>query len=205
MRIRKHAKISPLVYAASSLKPGTLLQTHVCQLNQSPWDVLSFLPPTTPPPPLPPPSFQVNGNDDFDRNGSLIESMTAFESAASMKMAADDLEIEDMKWVYSDSGGIKVDAAIGKAEEVATKKDKEIGFCCKTDGKGWKCKRKAAEGNSLCEHHSSLVRNYNNWAAPAAKKVDRVVADSPSWTEERRDFNRFCLFVLSSEFTAEGC
>lgn len=38
MRIRKHAKISPLIYAASSLQPATL----VCQLNQSPWDVISF-------------------------------------------------------------------------------------------------------------------------------------------------------------------
>ncbi|CAA2965548.1 Hypothetical predicted protein [Olea europaea subsp. europaea] len=173
MRIRKHAKISPLVYPSSSLKSGTVLQTHVCQLNQSPWDVMSFSLPS----PLPPPSFRVNGNDDFDRNGSLTESITAFESAAFRKMSTDDVEIENMRWDYSDSG-IKGDVAIGKAEEGVTKKDKENFFCCKTDGKGWKCKRKAAEGNSLCEHHLSLVRNYNNWAAPAAKKVDRVVADS---------------------------
>ncbi|CAA0823946.1 Putative membrane lipoprotein [Striga hermonthica] len=54
MRIRKHAKISPLVYAAASLHPGAaLLQTHVCQLNQSPWDVMDFSrpPPTTTHPP----------------------------------------------------------------------------------------------------------------------------------------------------------
>ncbi|KAL2487587.1 uncharacterized protein Fot_40879 [Forsythia ovata] len=58
MRIRKNAKISPLIYAASSLKPGTVLQTHVCPLNQSPWDVMNFSPPSTPLPPLPPSSFQ---------------------------------------------------------------------------------------------------------------------------------------------------
>lgn len=50
MRIRKHAKISPLVYAVSSLKAGVVLQPHVCQLNQSPWDVITFSPPPSPPP-----------------------------------------------------------------------------------------------------------------------------------------------------------
>ncbi|XP_022879056.1 uncharacterized protein LOC111396780 isoform X2 [Olea europaea var. sylvestris] len=177
MRIRKHAKICSLTYAASSLKPGTVLQTHVCQLNQSPWDVMSFSPPSTPPPPLPPPSFQVNENDDFARNGSFGESIATFDSSMSMKMALDDGEIEAMKLEYSDSvivGG----SVIGNAEEGVPKKDREIIFCCKTDGKGWKCKREAAEGNSLCKHHLSLVRNYNNWAPPAAKKVDKVAADS---------------------------
>ncbi|XP_022879051.1 uncharacterized protein LOC111396776 isoform X1 [Olea europaea var. sylvestris] len=183
MRIRKHAKICSLTYAASSLKPGTVLQTHVCQLNQSPWDVMSFSPPSTPSPPLPPPSFQriislqVNENDDFARNGSFGESIATFDSAVSMKMALDDGEIEAMKMEYSDSvivGG----SVIGNAEEGVPKKDREIIFCCKTDGKGWKCKREAAEGNSLCKHHLSLVRNYNNWAPPVAKKVDKVAADS---------------------------
>ncbi|KAG6419849.1 hypothetical protein SASPL_116361 [Salvia splendens] len=61
MRIRKHAKISPLLYAPSSLK----LQTHVCQLNQSPWDAMTFSPPSSPPPP-----FQVDGSDARAGNGS---------------------------------------------------------------------------------------------------------------------------------------
>ncbi|GER24950.1 growth-regulating factor 3 [Striga asiatica] len=62
MRIRKHAKISPLVYAAASIHPGAaVLQTHVCQLNQSPWDVMDFSrpPPTTTPPPPPQLYFRV--------------------------------------------------------------------------------------------------------------------------------------------------
>lgn len=48
MRIRKNAKLSPLLYTCSSslLKNGSLsvetFQTHVCQLNQSPWDVIPF-------------------------------------------------------------------------------------------------------------------------------------------------------------------
>ncbi|KAL2470525.1 wrc domain-containing protein [Abeliophyllum distichum] len=175
MRIRKNAKISPLIYAASSLKPGTVLQTHICQLNQSPWDVMSFSPPSTPLPPLPPPSLQVNGNDGFARNGSLGESIAAFESAASMKVAEDHevtKEIKDAKLDYSDC--IAAGSASDKAEEGAVssmlKKDNESVYCCKTDGKGWKCKREAADGNSMCEHHLSLVRNYNNLASPTAKK-----------------------------------
>jgi hypothetical protein len=40
MRIRKNAKLSSLVFShGSGAQP---LQTHVCQLNQSPWDVISF-------------------------------------------------------------------------------------------------------------------------------------------------------------------
>ncbi|CAL5196050.1 unnamed protein product [Lathyrus oleraceus] len=48
MRIRKNAKLSPLLYTCSSslLKNGSFpvetFQTHVCQLNQSPWDVIPF-------------------------------------------------------------------------------------------------------------------------------------------------------------------
>ncbi|XP_058777551.1 uncharacterized protein LOC131651853 [Vicia villosa] len=45
MRIRKNAKLSPLLHTCSSslLQNGSFpVQTHVCQLNQSPWDVIPF-------------------------------------------------------------------------------------------------------------------------------------------------------------------
>ncbi|XP_058754285.1 uncharacterized protein LOC131627443 [Vicia villosa] len=48
MRIRKNAKFSPLLHTCSSslLKNGSFtvenFQAHVCQLNQSPWDVIPF-------------------------------------------------------------------------------------------------------------------------------------------------------------------
>jgi len=41
MRIRKNAKLSPLMFSQGSSEAQPL-QTHVCQLNQSPWDVISF-------------------------------------------------------------------------------------------------------------------------------------------------------------------
>lgn len=40
MRIRKNAKLSPLWFSHASAPEA--LQTHVCQLNQSPWDAISF-------------------------------------------------------------------------------------------------------------------------------------------------------------------
>lgn len=51
--------------------------------------------------------------------------------------------------------------------------DKAAILCCKTDGKSWQCRREAAKGNSLCEHHLSLVRNYVNVAAKKPVKAAR--------------------------------
>ncbi|KEH18834.1 uncharacterized protein [Medicago truncatula] len=48
MRIRKNTKLSPLLFTCSPslLQNGSfpveIFQTHVCQLNQSPWDVIPF-------------------------------------------------------------------------------------------------------------------------------------------------------------------
>ncbi|KAK4407255.1 Thioredoxin-like fold domain-containing protein MRL7, chloroplastic [Sesamum angolense] len=159
MRIRKHAKISPLIYATSSLKPGTLLQTHVCQLNQSPWDVMSFSPPSTPPPP--PPLFQVNGDCVSVGNGSSEHCISVGEREFDA----------GRQWEYSD------DSTTVKAEEDEEEqppaKNQQIILCCKTDGKSWQCKREAAKGNSLCEHHLSLVKNYNSLAHHATKKSEK--------------------------------
>lgn len=41
MRIRKNAKLSPLLFSSHASAPE-VLQSHVCQLNQSPWDVIPF-------------------------------------------------------------------------------------------------------------------------------------------------------------------
>ncbi|KAI3449805.1 hypothetical protein Pfo_006470 [Paulownia fortunei] len=159
MRIRKHAKISPLIYAASSLKPGTVLQTHVCQLNQSPWDVMSFSPPSTPPPP-PPPS-QVNGYDVSAGNESSGHCISVVER-------------EFNTWSDDFAG----DITAHKVEEQPPVKTDQIILCCKTDGKSWQCRREASKGNSLCEHHISLVKSYNNSAHHAVKKSEKLVGEA---------------------------
>ncbi|CAA2961822.1 Hypothetical predicted protein, partial [Olea europaea subsp. europaea] len=179
MRIRKNAKICPLMYAASSLKSGNVLQTHICKLNQSPWDVMSFSPSSYPPPPPPPPSFKVNGTDNLAGNGSLGEPNAAFHSAASLKIAAENELTGDLKAVKWDNsngegdGGNLRSSAHEDSEEgpenPGLKKEMQIVYCVKTDGKAWKCKREAAEGNSLCKHHLSQ------------KKQEKVMADSQRW------------------------
>ncbi|KAK6141493.1 hypothetical protein DH2020_024771 [Rehmannia glutinosa] len=170
MRIRKHAKISPLLYAAASLKPGTVLQTHVCQLNQSPWDVMKFSPPSTPPPP-PPPS-QANGDGVSGGNGSLGNHVSVVERELNRWR----------QWEYSD------DTAAEKAEEpppplpppppAPAEKNEKKNLCCKTDGKSWQCQREASKGNSLCDHHLSLVKSYNNSSHHASKKSEKLPVEA---------------------------
>ncbi|KAG6434553.1 hypothetical protein SASPL_106191 [Salvia splendens] len=133
MRIRKNVKIAQLLNATSSLRPCPLLQPHICQLNQSPWDVITFSPPSSPPPPL-----QLIGSSDVRAgNGSSEHCASVSERNLS-------------------------DTAAPPPPE-----EKEAILCCKTDGKSWHCRRETAKGNSLCEHHLSMSRNYSS---PAATK-----------------------------------
>ncbi|XP_073049061.1 uncharacterized protein [Primulina eburnea] len=152
MRIRKHAKISPLLYATSSQDTVTLPQAHICQLNQSPWDVMNFSPPRPCPPPTPP--SQVYGNDCFAGNGSSKDSIAVSRREWTNKAT---------KCEYS--GSISDGAAPDDTEQEActSPKDNSIILCCKTDSKSWQCGREAAKGNSLCEHHLLMLRNYSNY------------------------------------------
>lgn len=155
MRIRKHAKISSLLYATSSLDPGTLPQGHICQLNQSPWDVMNFSPPRPSPPPTPP--SQVYGNNCFAGNGSSRYSIGVIRREWTNEFN------KAMKCEYS--GSISGGAASDEMEQEActSPKDNSIILCCKTDGKSWQCRREAAKGNSLCEHHLLMVRGHSNY------------------------------------------
>ncbi|KAL3620589.1 hypothetical protein CASFOL_035501 [Castilleja foliolosa] len=67
MRIRKNAKVSPL---AHMVKPGYVIQVYDCRLNQSPWDVMNFSPPSTPHSLLTPPSSPVNRKNACAISGS---------------------------------------------------------------------------------------------------------------------------------------
>ncbi|KAL3644988.1 hypothetical protein CASFOL_010168 [Castilleja foliolosa] len=141
MRIRKHAKI---FYATSSLKPPA---THVCQLNQSPWDVMNFSPPSTPPPPPPPPPPQVHGDGLSAVNGSLKDCISFTQR--------DQPEY---------SGNIPAKITTVKEEAPPPQPvtaERKIILCGKTDGKSWQCKKEAAKGHSLCHHHMVQARSYS--------------------------------------------
>ncbi|OMO78791.1 hypothetical protein CCACVL1_14097 [Corchorus capsularis] len=81
MRIRKNAKLSSMIYPDGSRRESV----HVCQLNQSPWDVIPFSE-------EPYPSsihHQFETEDSFNGNGSLGDSIGAVESVASMMESED--------------------------------------------------------------------------------------------------------------------
>ncbi|KAG8389178.1 hypothetical protein BUALT_Bualt02G0202000 [Buddleja alternifolia] len=105
---------------------------------------------------------RVDRGDVFAGNGSSNHSISVVQR-----------EIEvGRQWEYS--GGI---AATNKAEQP---KGEGIIVCSKTDGKSWQCRREAAKGNSLCEHHLSLMKNYtNNLANSTIKKPEKPVVFRP--------------------------
>ncbi|XP_059637685.1 uncharacterized protein LOC132279665 [Cornus florida] len=166
MRIRKHAKISGHLFSQTSgsylLPQRQLLQTHVCQLNQSPWDVINFPPDSASTSP-----YQVDIDDSFTGNGSLGDSIGPVESVASMKIS-----VEEEKEIKEEDGPSRVFS--GEREGHLGLENAEAIMCCKSDGKGWQCRRVAKEGHSLCEHHWAQLRNYSSLAHPGSKKSDKA-------------------------------
>ncbi|KAH7849630.1 hypothetical protein Vadar_020630 [Vaccinium darrowii] len=149
MRIRKHAKLNGLSLTATApngcspdLTPRSTSSSrlrqhnspHICQLNQSPWDLLSF------PPDSPSSPFQVVDGEEsnYTANGSSGNSLGAGESVASMRMS---LNVEDKNV----KNGIELGFGNGGA----------ISYC-KTVGKSWQCKKEASKGHSLSQHHLPL-------------------------------------------------
>ncbi|GLT79689.1 hypothetical protein SLA2020_511690 [Shorea laevis] len=90
MRIRKNSK---LALDGCSKVPGR--EVYMCQLNQSPWDVMSFgAPAPKGPNPLLPVQFE--GDDSFTGNGSLGDSIGAVESSVASMMDSDERAAADM-------------------------------------------------------------------------------------------------------------
>ncbi|KAG6575189.1 hypothetical protein SDJN02_23919, partial [Cucurbita argyrosperma subsp. argyrosperma] len=101
MRIRKNAKLSPLLFSAVECVPQ-VLQTHVCQLNQSPWDVIPLEQHA---------AHQLEEvEDSFYENASLGGSIGAVESVASMmegsaKLSNNNIVITNESEVMADKDG----------------------------------------------------------------------------------------------------
>ncbi|KAJ8748998.1 hypothetical protein K2173_013438 [Erythroxylum novogranatense] len=128
MRIRKNTNLSSLMTSSGA---EVLLQTHVCQLNQSPWDVIPFSQEAYP--------FslsQFEGEDSFNGNGSLGDSIGGVESVASMMVDAEEkpptnLKI-DNKFIDDDNNPLKK----GVFEEVKlAKTGRKVRRRNKNDGK----------------------------------------------------------------------
>ncbi|XP_039008010.1 uncharacterized protein LOC120135940 [Hibiscus syriacus] len=140
MRIRKNAKLSSLINLTRAKS------VHVCELNQSPWDVI----PSTQ---EPYPSYlhhRFEPEDIFNGNGSLGDSIGAVESVASM-MDNEDKSI------------MKVERMIIDDEE-ETKIGDQFGFHthCEDEGKGSK---------QNCSLKSCCHDNGNNPSSLTSKKA----------------------------------
>ncbi|KAF3667098.1 putative pentatricopeptide repeat-containing protein-like [Capsicum annuum] len=176
MRIRKHAKVSPLFYTCSVF-PGA----HLCQLNQSPWDVITFPDDdnninqqpllVAPPPPPPPPSsssYQLDGydscavNETFCDSQQSITSLKRDDNGETKKMNFLDNKVAD---VPADSNDFEKDEKMGDGDNSVT------------------TIREAKGGHNLCEHHfsqgkkhcSSNKVQYSTTAAAAGSNSDTEV------------------------------
>ncbi|XP_052194058.1 uncharacterized protein LOC127802345 [Diospyros lotus] len=169
MRIRKQAKLMGRMFGGNGSSSSADLSQPIglqCRLNQSPWDAMIF-----PRDSASSPYQVVDGDDSLTANGSLGDSIGAGESVASLKISTDRDENTlkknpKMHHIFS------IGEEMEKVEAIEEKKD-EPALCCKSDGKGWQCKKAAAAGHSLCEHHLAQLRAYNSMSHPAGKKSDK--------------------------------
>ncbi|KAK3194761.1 hypothetical protein Dsin_026071 [Dipteronia sinensis] len=168
MRIRKNAKLSSILLSASSCSshastPETL-QTHVCQLNQSPWDVISFSQE----------SFQFEGEDSFTGNGSFGDSIGAVESSVASMMDGEDhkavmFKVDDMV-IEEDNDVEELDGMLDDDEDDNShlqieNEDKPL-YCIKTH-----CRNEPRNGHNLCDHHAAKTCISNS-----SKKADKGIS-----------------------------
>ncbi|KAK4804743.1 hypothetical protein SAY86_004560 [Trapa natans] len=154
MRIRKNAKLSSLS-ALSSPSPAASSQSHVCQLNQSPWDVISFshdssFPSTTtfhPDDRHLPHHHQPDRSDSFTLNASFGNSRGPVYRNWKEDNDADN---DNGNGYYYEKDN---DAGRGVVLGAGNGMMRRTGSCRKTNGKGWQCSREAKQGHYLCEHH----------------------------------------------------
>ncbi|KAK7389925.1 hypothetical protein VNO78_25222 [Psophocarpus tetragonolobus] len=129
MRIRKNAKLSPLLFSSSSCVQGgsVPVESHVCQLNQSPWDVIPF----------DSDSIQFQLDDPFTpenyNNGSTGDS--SVQSIASMM----DTDRMTSRMLVDDKmlAPIFIEATASSRQS-------------------WPCKNEATQGQSFCDQHLSF-------------------------------------------------
>ncbi|MBA0741352.1 hypothetical protein Gogos_014513 [Gossypium gossypioides] len=125
MRIRKNAKLSSLIHSEGSRAESV----HVCELNQSPWDVISFAQD-------PYPSYlhhQFEAEDSFNGNGSLGDSIGAVESVASMMESEDKAIMKVEGMVIDDNDEVKFGFQTQCEEEEERSKQERVLKSCSND------------------------------------------------------------------------
>ena len=62
-------------------------------------------------------------------------------------------DIDDTENVEKRDGVVERKDQLGSNNEPFT-------FCCRNDGKGWRCKKRARDGHCLCKHHLAQLKMY---------------------------------------------
>ncbi|PHT55470.1 hypothetical protein CQW23_03956 [Capsicum baccatum] len=128
------------------------------QLNQSPWDVITFhddniidqQPLLVAPPPPASSSYQLDGYDCCVVNETFSDSQ---QSITSMKLD-DNGETKKMNFLDNNIADVPADCSDFEKDEEMVDVDNNVPtMCVKNDGKGWQCSREAKRGYNLCEHH----------------------------------------------------
>ncbi|KAI3719466.1 hypothetical protein L6452_20365 [Arctium lappa] len=162
MRIRKNANISAFLYTNSNHNH----ETNFCQLNQSPWDIITF-------PPSSPSSFHHHQVDCFDsdynvnldENWSSVDSIGAIQSNVHGNV---DNTMKDYE-LYDDK-----EDDLGFMEG-----DEDMVLCGKPNGKGWECGKVVKNGDVMCEDHLFDLQNDAVWATgKKSPPVSRSTAGS---------------------------
>ncbi|KAJ7962427.1 putative Membrane lipoprotein [Quillaja saponaria] len=174
MRIRKNAKLSPLLFSEGGSLPVESFQSHDCQLNQSPWDVIPFGPD----------SNQLEGEDSFTGNVSLGDSIGAVESVASMM----DIEEKDFpkieNMVVEDKHKVLVGDNGDRSEEqihgiaIASSDDDKRDKNLKIDGNG--------SNNNHSNRHSSNYHHSPSCSTSTSKKAAAAAAAAAAGARRAR-------------------
>ncbi|KAF6157685.1 hypothetical protein GIB67_037258 [Kingdonia uniflora] len=198
MRIRKHANLllqsllSPPLEPPPPISPTTpppVETQQLCELNRSPWDVISFLP-----------QSELSYADGLRQvkleevklkeevnNGGAQSSNTVerVKPKVEIKEEFDEMPLIDLAFGTErvKKGKKKIGFARGKAssssEYVLNEKEKKgtvLNCCNKTDGKGWRCRKEAKEGNTLCHHHLEQLKTYHYQYTRVSKKSEKSKA-----------------------------
>ncbi|XP_042474930.1 uncharacterized protein LOC122057014 [Macadamia integrifolia] len=150
MRIRKYAQKYQICCIPSELplpnnpcpRESSPL-TCMCQLYHSPWNVISFT------------------SDERREDDSGGEIANAAHSILLLNRSSWE---DDCKLSPPNIDPISGKKSRNEVEEMMHSKSGKEGMnliCCnKTDGKGWKCKKEAKQGHSMCEHHLDQLKSY---------------------------------------------
>ncbi|KAL5727288.1 hypothetical protein ACHQM5_000503 [Ranunculus cassubicifolius] len=146
MRIRKHAKFSAPPFTPTSVI-SNYPNTDVCELNRSPWDVISLSTLESDY------TFQGNEKEEYTCDGVGRGQVNSPKSDIVYKEEEEYDEFEEEERRPS----VK---KRGRKKSGEVKRQPGYIRCGKVDGKGWRCKKEAKQGEPLCEHHTIQLQAY---------------------------------------------